>query len=187
MTRLDRQRYAATTAEVLASLAAASVSVALLDHIGPITGLSVVYLPAVLLIAVRRGERAALATAVLSVVSFNFFFIEPRYRLAVAHSEHAIALVVFLIAAVVVGRLAAAARAQAREAEVRAEVADSREREAKLLADAASLMLVGGSVEAELQRIGEALSALAGGGVRIELSAVPSTRAGERTRRLPLA
>ena len=174
-------------AEVLLSIAAATAAVAALDLVSPITGLSVVYLPAVLLVAVRRGQVAALATALVSVLAFNFFFIEPRYRLEVAHPEHVIALVVFFIAAVVVGRLAASARDQAREAEARATVADSRERESKLLADAASLMLVGGSVQGELDRIGEALAKLAGGSVRLELSAVPSPRPNETTGRLPLS
>jgi len=173
--------------EVVVAIAAASALVGLLDQVAPVTGLTVLYLPAVLLIAIRWGEVPALATAVLSVGAMNFFFIEPRFRLTIAESDHVVALVVFLIVAVVVGRLASGARERARESETRAEVADAREREAVLLADAASLMLVGGDVDGELQTIAGRLSQVAGGNVRLELAATPSPRVGERALRVPLA
>src|SRR5881409_3713232 len=60
------------------------IAIAILDTFAPITGLSVVPLLVVLAIAIRRGQTAALATAVLSVVALNFFFIEPRYRLTIS-------------------------------------------------------------------------------------------------------
>ena len=55
------------------------------------------------------GELAALVTAVLSVLTLNYFFITPRHRLTIAHSQDVVELVVLLIVAVVVGRLAALA------------------------------------------------------------------------------
>ena len=70
---------------------------------------------------------AALATAVLSVLALNYFFIEPRHRLTISDSENVVALGVLLIAAVVVGRLAATARERAQEAEPRARLAAARE------------------------------------------------------------
>ena len=106
----------------------------------------------------------------------NFFFIEPRYRLTIAESENVVTLAVFLVVAVVVGRLAASARERAEESGSRAAIADAREREAVLLAEAASLMLVGDSLEAELDRIGQSLAPLLGAGARIELAAVPTQR-----------
>ena len=138
---LTRRQPAATSAEVLLSVAAATGLVALLDKVAPITGLGVVYMLAVLLIAIRRGELAALATAVLSVLALNYFFIEPRHRLTISDSENVVALVVLLIAAIVVGRLAATACARAREAGERARLTASREREAAVLAEAASAVL----------------------------------------------
>src|SRR5882757_3594437 len=96
---------AATAAEVVLA-----VAVAALDTVAPITGLGVIYLLAVLFVAIRRGDLAALVTALLSVLTLNYFFIEPRHQLTIASSGNVAALVVFLIAAVVVGRLAAAAR-----------------------------------------------------------------------------
>ena len=75
--------------------------VALLDSFTSATGLGVVYLLAVLFVAIRRGEVAALGTAVVSVLALNYFFIEPRHQLTIADSENVVALAVFLIAAVV--------------------------------------------------------------------------------------
>jgi two-component system sensor histidine kinase KdpD len=172
--------------EVVASIAAATLLVAALDTIAPITGLTVVYLLAVLLVAIRRGEVAGLVTAVVSVVTMNFFFIEPRYRLTITESEHVVALAVFLVVAVVVGRLAASARERAKESAARAARADAREREAAVLAEAASLMLVGDSLEAELRRIARLLAPLLGAGTRIELVPVPTAGPGQRAVRLAL-
>src|SRR3954465_14020173 len=132
---------ARTAAEVVAGVAAATGLVAVLDTFAPITGLSVVPLLVVLALAIRRGQGAALAAAVLSVLALNFFFIEPRYRLTIAESENVVALVVFLIAAVVVGRLGELARARAREAEQRAHEAAAREAEAAMLAAVARRLL----------------------------------------------
>src|SRR5438093_8706357 len=148
-------------AEVLVGVAAAMGLVALLDELAPITGLSVVPLLAVVALAMRRGQVAALAAAVLSVLALNFFFIEPRYRLTIAESENVVALGVYLIVAVVVGRLAAYSRERAREAEARARQAAAREREAGMLAAVARGLLADGSVAAQLdwiaERVAEAL------------------------------
>jgi two-component system sensor histidine kinase KdpD len=175
-------------ADVLGSVVAATGIVAVLDSFTSATGLGVVYLLAVLFVAIRRGEATALATAVLSVLALNFFFIEPRHRLTISDSENVVALIVFLIAAIVVGRLALAARARAVEAEDRARQATAREREAELLAAAGSAVLVGTDIESQLQNVGTSVSASAGASsVRVELASAPSPRPGEFEVRLPTA
>jgi two-component system, OmpR family, sensor histidine kinase KdpD len=176
----------ATAVEIVVSIAGASLLVLALKGVTPVTGLAVLYLPAVLVVAIRRGQVPGLVTAVLSVIALNFFFIEPRYQLTVAKSDQAVALGVFLIVAVVVGRLAATARERAQESDVRAAIADAREREAILLAEAASTMLVGGTLEGELETIGRRLSKAVGGRTRIELTAAPTPGPRERVVRLPL-
>jgi two-component system sensor histidine kinase KdpD len=168
------------------SVAVATGVVAALDSLTTASGLGVVYLLAVLFVAIRRGEAAALATAVLSVVSLNYFFIEPRHRLTIADSENVVALAVLLIAAVVVGRLAQTARSRALEAEARARDAAAREREAELLAAAGSAVLAGTDIEAQLENVGASVGASAGASsVRVELSSSPSPRPGEFEVRLP--
>jgi two-component system, OmpR family, sensor histidine kinase KdpD len=163
--------------EIVAALAIASLIVALLDSIAPATGLGVIYLLAVLLVSIRRGEVAGLATAVLSVLVLNFFFIEPRHQLTISDSHNVTALVVFLIAAAVVGRLAAGARARAREAEVRAVELDARRREAALLATTASSLLADDS---DWQP-----PAADAAGARLGLSAAPAPHDGELVVRVP--
>jgi two-component system sensor histidine kinase KdpD len=172
--------------EIVLAVGAATAGVAVLQSSTPASGLGVLYLLAVLAIAIRRGQLAALCTAVLSVLTLNYFFIPPRHRLAIAHSQDVVELVVFLIAAVVVGRLAAAGRQRATEAESRARLASAREREAKLLADAASAILAGRDVGGQLQSIaGRVAAATDASSVRVALESAPAPRSGEVVVRLP--
>ena len=171
-----------TAAEILLALAAATLAVAALEGAAPVTGLGVVYLLAVLAIAIRRGEVAALATAVAAVLALNYFFIEPRHRLTVADSHNVAALIVFLITAAVVGRLAAQTRQGAREAEVRAGEARAREREAGLLAEVASSLLAG--QRGVLPLAGQPLD-IPAAGARVDLRSAPAPRAGELAVPLP--
>src|SRR5438093_12248551 len=163
------------TIDGLVAIAVATAAVALLEDVAPVTGLGVVYLLAVLFVATRRGEVAALGTAVASVLTLNFFFIQPRHRLPIAASRNVVALGVFLIAGVLVSRLAAAARHRAEEADARAREAAARERESALLAAIASSLLSEGGVDSPLA------AAAAEVGLRVELSAAPSPREGETT------
>ena len=176
---------ASTGAEIVLAVAIATGAVALLEPTAPATGLGVLYLLSVLAIAIRRGEMPALLTAVLSVLTLNYLFIAPRHRLAIAHSQNLVELVVLLIAAVVVGRLAAAARQRASESESRERLARIREREATLVADAASAIAVGGGMTAQLDGIARRIaSATVASGARVVLESVPSPREGEVAVRL---
>jgi two-component system sensor histidine kinase KdpD len=181
MGRIPARHAIATIAEVLATVAVATALVAALDTVATIAGLAVVYLLAVLTVAIRRGQAAALAAAVLSVLAFNYFFIAPVHRLTIADGENVAALVVFLVVAVVVGRLAGAARDRAAEAEQRARLAARREGEAEMLAAVAALLLSGTSLDAQLDAISARVGAALGAPVRLERAAAPATRAGERS------
>ena len=184
----SRRAVALAVVEIVLAVAAATGAVALLDEVAPITGLGVLYLLAVLFVAIRRGELPALLTALASVLTLNYFFIAPRHRLTIADSENVVALAVFLIAAVVVGRLAADARQRATEAEARARLATAREREAAMLARAASDVMAGTGLEAELRAVGEHVAEATGAAAaRLELAAAPTPRDGEVAVRLPLS
>jgi two-component system sensor histidine kinase KdpD len=176
-------RIAATTLETLVWVGLATGLVALLNPITTTAGLGSIYLIAVLAVAIRRGQVAALAAAVLGVLILNFFFIEPLHRLTISDSDNVVALGVLLIAALVVGRLAAQSRARAAEAERRAEQAAARESEAMMLADAAAAAL-GGRADV-IAGISSSLDSGSGGELRLESSAAPQARAGERVLRLP--
>jgi two-component system sensor histidine kinase KdpD len=166
--------------EIVGAVAAASIAVAALQTSAPPAGLAGLYLLAVLAIAIRRGERAALATALLSVIVLNYLFIPPRHGFAIAHTQDVVDLVVFLIVAIVVGRLAAAARQRAEESERRARLATTREREATLLAEAASAVAEGRDTTAQLQSIGSRVQTATGASrARVVLESVPSPRPDE--------
>jgi two-component system, OmpR family, sensor histidine kinase KdpD len=185
--RSDRTRLTTAVRDCLGAVAVATGLVALLDEVAPLTGLGVLYLLAVLFVAIRHGEGAGLATALMSVLAFNFLFIEPRYTLRIGESQYIVALVVFLIAAVVVGRLAADARQRAAEAEARARLALAREREAKMLAEAGSSVLVGADIDAQLHNLAESIEQSTDGSLRVELRAAPSQRPDELAVPLRLA
>ncbi len=105
-----------------------------LKEVAPVEATGAVYLIAVMAVAVRWGAVAGLLVAVLSATAWNFFHIPPTGRFTIAEGENWVALGVFLIAAIVVSRLADDARRRAEEAE-------RREAEAVLLADLARSML----------------------------------------------
>jgi two-component system sensor histidine kinase KdpD len=187
---VDLRRRASTIAlqaiEVVVAVAAATGVIAALQDTAPPEGLGVVYLLAVFALAIRRGLAASLAAAVLGGVALNYLFIPPRHELTIAHSSDVVELIVLLVAAVVVGRLAAAGRARAAEAERRARIAAAREREAALLAQVASAVLAGHNVSAQLTSIaGRIAAAIGASRARIDLQPVPSPSRGELALRLP--
>jgi two-component system sensor histidine kinase KdpD len=177
--RLQPRTAGAIALEIVGAIAAATLLVAALEGAATVGDLRAVYLLAVLFVAVRRGGAAAVITAIGSVLALNFFFVTPRHRLEISHSRDAAALVVFLVAALVVGRLAAEARARAAEAENRARLATVREREAVLVAKVAAAVLAGARIEAELPRLASE------GEIRVSMSAVPSHSRDEHAVRLP--
>ena len=98
-------------------LAAVSVAVAIglgevLLRLMRLPNLSMVFLAAVLLCAVRRGVRAAIFASLLSFLGYNFFFIEPVYTFTVAAPFEFFSLLIFLVVAVLAGSLAGRIRDQ---------------------------------------------------------------------------
>jgi two-component system, OmpR family, sensor histidine kinase KdpD len=74
--------------------------------------LSMVFLLAVLFPAVAFGIWPALFASALSFLTLNFFFIEPLYTFTVAQPHELLALVIFLIVAIISSALAGRVRAQ---------------------------------------------------------------------------
>jgi two-component system sensor histidine kinase KdpD len=94
------------------------------EHI-PVLSLAVLYLLAVLPVAILWGLGYAVGVAIASMFAFNFFFLPPLYTLTVQDSRNWFALLVFLVTAVVVSELAARSRRQASESALIARVAGS--------------------------------------------------------------
>lgn len=76
------------------------------------TALSMFFLAAVLFSANQFGTGSAIIAAILSFFVYNFFLIEPVHSLTVASPHEVIALVVFLLVAVVTGGLSGRVREQ---------------------------------------------------------------------------
>jgi two-component system sensor histidine kinase KdpD len=156
-----------------AGLIAAVVSVALctlivypLKHVAPVVSLSVVYLPAVLIVSVTWGGWLGVVTAVLSAAALNFFHIDPVGHFAIRQSSNWVSLTAFLVVAGLASSVAEVTRARAREA-------DARRREADLAAEMARLLLRGESLGEALPTAAARLAqALELGSAAIEMEAV---------------
>ncbi len=145
-----------------ALVAAVTGAIELLKTHIPVLSLTVLYLFAVLPVAVVWGAAFGVVVSVASMLAFNFLFLPPLYTFTLADSRNWFALAVFLVTAIVVSELAARSRRQARESALLAEIATS--------------LLERGEVSGELDRIAaEAARALQVERARIELGNHPST------------
>ncbi|MEO8159737.1 MAG: DUF4118 domain-containing protein, partial [Betaproteobacteria bacterium] len=96
---------------VLATLIALPL-VAYLD----LANIVMLFLLAVVLVAVRFGRGPAVLAAFLSVGSFDFFFVPPRFTLAISDAQYLIVFGVMLAVALIIGHLTSGLRYQARVA-----------------------------------------------------------------------
>jgi signal transduction histidine kinase len=120
----------------VAAVAAVSGLVALLRPHVPVLSLLVLYILVVLPVAVVWGTGLAAVASVLSTVTFAYLFLTPIHSLQVTDSENVVALGVFLVAAVVVGDLAARSRREALESARLSEEQSGLRRVATLVAQA---------------------------------------------------
>lgn len=101
---------------LLATLAAGAVNqVVRLDP----TNLVMFYLLAVVIVAVWLGYGAAVMTAVVSVIAFNFFFVPPQYTFQVEQAEYLLTFLGLLGAGLVTAELTSRARRQTQAAQQR--------------------------------------------------------------------
>lgn len=86
---------------------AATVVGVLLQALVPSANVSLVYVTAIVIAAVRHGMPAALWGVFVCFLLFNFFFTTPRGSFIMADPDDVIDVVWFVVVAVIVGRLAA--------------------------------------------------------------------------------
>ena len=84
-----------------------------IDRIFPVESLSLVFLVAVLIVAIRHGLWPSIFASLLSFFAYNFFFTEPRLTFHIADREVVLTLLLFLVVAILTGNLASRLRAQA--------------------------------------------------------------------------
>jgi len=102
------------------AVATALVAGQLISALAPLPNSSMIFLMAVLFAAVSFGMWPAIYASALSFLAYNFFFIEPLYTFQIAEPHELLALIVFLIVAIVTAALAGRARDQASAANERA-------------------------------------------------------------------
>jgi two-component system sensor histidine kinase KdpD len=149
-----RPRPLLGVAVAFVAVAAATAAIYPLRMLAPVVSLSVVYLPAVLLVSAYWGLPLGLAAALLSAAEWNFFHIPPTGHFNVADSRNWVALAAFTTVAVVASTMAELARKRALEAErgrAEADLAAALARE--LLAGAETREALG----ATARRVSEAL------------------------------
>ena len=174
---MRRPSTATGLAVAVASVALTTALIFPLAEAVPVVSTGVVYLIAVLLVSSYAGLWLGLFTAVLGAAAWNFFHLPPTGEFTIADGENWVALVVFMVAALVTSTLAGAARS-------RAEDAERGRREADLTAEMARLLLGGASGEQPLRTVGQRIAqAYDLSSVSVELSWVDSDT---RRRALPL-
>jgi len=137
---------------ILAILAVALVtSVISILHLYPkIPTIALTYLLIVLALASTRGLYTAILASLVAFFAFDFFLVPPLYTFVVAKYEDLLALFVFLATAIITGQLASALK-------LRAEQADRRERETRILYELVRAVNSKEDPEAQLSTIAQAV------------------------------
>ena len=109
---------------LLAVALATGVGLLLWPWIG-LTNVDLIFLIAIVGVAVRFGLWPSLAASIMSALCYNFFFTRPYYNFTIADPTNVIAVVFFTIVAVIVSNVAARARIQALSAMARARTTEA--------------------------------------------------------------
>ncbi len=100
--RIQVQRYGLAVAACCSTALLATPLLGLVD----LANIVMLFLLAVVLVAVRLGWGPAVLAAFLSVLLFDVFFVPPRFSLAVNDMQYLITFAVMLVVALIIGRLA---------------------------------------------------------------------------------
>jgi two-component system sensor histidine kinase KdpD len=115
----QRSAHAHRVRGLLLSVAAVALvtgSVFALRPVAPVLSLGVLYVIAVVFVAVARGLAYAIPVSIASMLTFNYLFLPPVHSFALQDSSNWVALAVYLMAAVVVSELATRSRRLAHKA-----------------------------------------------------------------------
>jgi K+-sensing histidine kinase KdpD len=161
---------------VMVGVAAAIAFV--VETLVPTSNLALVFVVPVLLTAVSFGWGAALASAVLAVAAFDFFFVPPLYSLEVASPADIWALVLFVVVAAIASAVADQSRRRAVEAQRAASRAEALHNVAHLVVEAAPASSVIEASATALSRIFAAPTAVL---IEVDGSLRQAALAGEAT------
>ncbi|MEO8752277.1 MAG: two-component system sensor histidine kinase KdpD [Casimicrobiaceae bacterium] len=142
---------------LLACLGTTLVAAPLLNYFD-LANIVMLFLLAVVLVALKWGRGPAVLAAFVSVATFDFFFVAPRFSFAVSDFQYLLTFAVMLVVALIIGQMTAGLRYQAR-------VAAYREERARVLyefaRDMSSLLLTDDVVAAATKSIANTFRAKA--------------------------
>ncbi|RCS31437.1 sensor histidine kinase KdpD [Rhodanobacter denitrificans] len=98
----SRSEYIYATLTTLIAFGLAFVA----DRYLSVANLSLIFLTAVLVVAVRTRMSVAVYTAIFCFLGYNYFFAPPRYTLEISSFDDVLGVTLFLVAALVCSRLA---------------------------------------------------------------------------------
>src|SRR5215472_607312 len=127
--------YLLATLAVALALAAAE----LVNYLIGVENVDLVFLTAIVGVAVRFGLLPSLFASVLSALCYNFFFLPPIYTFTIADPHNLAAFALFTLVAVVVSHVAARGRLQAMTAQTRVRIVESLYSFSRKLASAGTL------------------------------------------------
>ncbi len=168
------RRQLVAAAISIAALAAVTAVIFGVKTVAPVLSLGVLYVFAVLPVAVLFGLAWAVTVSIGSMLAFNWFFLPPLHTLTLRESGSWVSLAVYLVTAFVVSAFAARSRRRAVDAE-------QRRGEAALLADVSSVLLEADHVQDAVPEVAALTSGVLGvEPVRIELGSVRRAERSER-------
>jgi two-component system sensor histidine kinase KdpD len=113
---LARRRRTRGTLWAVASCAVTTALAFVLNDFLHPANVIMLYLVGVMLVATRHGRSASVLVSVLSVLSFDFFFVAPRFSITVSDAQYLLTLAVMLAVSLFISSLTARMRRQARVA-----------------------------------------------------------------------
>jgi two-component system sensor histidine kinase KdpD len=99
----------------------AALFTAPLHSVLELTNIVMLFLLAVVFVAVKFGRGPAVLAAFLSVGAFDFFYVPPRFTFSVGDAQYILTFAVMLVVALVIGQLTAGLKFQAKVATSREE------------------------------------------------------------------
>jgi two-component system, OmpR family, sensor histidine kinase KdpD len=154
--KLDRATHIAMATGLGAAIAGVAATVGaglMLDRWLHLPNLSMIFLVPVIFCAVRFGLWPAVAASILSFLAFDFFFVEPFYAFTISQPQEFVALLVFLVVAVITGSLASRVREHSLNMRQRVDAAQSLFEISRKLSGAAKLDDVAWAATAHAQKV----------------------------------
>lgn len=122
-----RERFVGFSWAIIACVLATALSLTLRDLLAP-ANLVLLYLMAVVLVAVRFGRKPGVLASFFAVLAFDVFLVPPYHSLTVADSQYLLTFAIMLMVSLIISHLTANLRHQAL-------IAHYRERRASALFD----------------------------------------------------